>query len=66
MEKIINIKGMSCEHCKKAVEETLASLGLDVQVKLIEGKAIIKGDDIDDKKVIDAITEEGYEVTSIE
>jgi len=63
MEKIVKIKGMSCDHCIKAVEIELNQLKLE-SMNVEIGKAEIKYDparvSFDDIK--DAITEAGFEV----
>ena len=57
----LSITGMTCGHCKKAVEEALTDVqGVEsVDVKLEPGSASIKGS-ADIAVLIAAIEEEGY------
>lgn len=67
MKKVIQIEGMSCNHCKNHVEKALNSLdGVTAKVNLKKKNALVDlttdvNDDILKKKVTDA----GYEVISI-
>ena len=63
--KILKVQGMSCEHCVKAVENTLAIFGVaDAVVSLKEGTASFSYDPalVPLETIKSAITEEGYEV----
>lgn len=66
MKKIIEIKGMMCEHCKKKVEDTLSSIeGVKlIKVNLDKNTATISTD-IDDNVIIGAIKNAGYSVINI-
>ena len=59
----LNITGMTCQHCVKAVNEALAGVpGVEkvVEVDLERGQATLEGrPDID--RLIAAVAEEGYE-----
>lgn len=57
------IQGMTCGHCKKAVEEALASVDgvTKVEVDLDAGRASVEGGSLD--AMIAAVTEEGYAAT---
>ena len=61
-EHRFRINGMMCNHCKANVEKALAELvGADkVRVDLAEGAAYIKGENIDHREIIQAITSLGY------
>ena len=65
-KKTLKVKGMSCEHCVKAVNNALGGLpGLaDVAVDLKNGTVSFGFDPAQTalSKIEDAITEEGYEV----
>lgn len=65
MSTIINITGMSCNHCKMAVEKAVKAVpGVkDVQVNLEKGQAIIEGTP-EREHLVKAIEEAGYEVVS--
>lgn len=66
MKKHIEIEGMSCEHCVKAVKNVLEELGgTDITVDLSVGFAEAEIS-ADDNKIIEAIAEEEFEVVKIE
>lgn len=67
MKKIIEIKGMTCGHCQKHVEDALNSIqGVSADVDLKKNIATVKIEkDIDDGILRRAIEEAGYEVVSI-
>lgn len=67
MEKIVYIEGMSCEHCQKRVEKALNNIdGVKAKVDLANKLAKIElKKTIDDKAIIDAVEDAGYEVVSI-
>ena len=62
----LNISGMTCGHCKTAVENALRQVGgvTASQVDLANGKASIEGDHINPEALIAtliaAVIEEGY------
>ena len=64
----LNVKGMTCNHCKMAVEKSLNSLdGVDsAEVNLDAGKVSVTYDDSKIKldAMNEAIKEEGYEVVN--
>ena len=64
MKKTVIIKGMMCKHCKKHVEDALATLSVKYEVMLDEKCAIVEGV-ATDAEIISAITEAGYEVVEI-
>lgn len=65
MKKIM-IEGMMCEHCANAVKNALEELGgTNVSVNLDEGYAEAEINASDDE-IIAKISEEDFEVTSIE
>ena len=67
MKKIIDINGMSCEHCQARVEKTLNEIdGVEAKVDLKKNRAIVNlTKNVDEGTLIEAVTEAGYEVTSI-
>jgi copper chaperone CopZ len=67
MEKVMIVNGMSCDHCKKAVEKALNAIsGVEAEVDLKQKTAVIKSKAaIDDEVLKNAVTEAGYEVASI-
>ena len=60
MQTELNVTGMSCGHCVKAVEGALKAVpGVEgVQVSLEGGKATVQGDAA--QALIAAVKEEGY------
>lgn len=67
MEKTILIEGMTCDHCRKRVEDALNALdGVDAKVDLQEKKAFLKLDQaISETSLTGAVTEAGYTVVKI-
>ncbi len=67
MKKIVKIKGMTCGHCQKRVEDTLNNLeGLEAKVNLKKEEALITvNGEWNGQTVREAIGEAGYEVVSI-
>ena len=65
MKKIIELKGMMCEHCEKKVEDALKALNISsVKVNHEKNNAIVKTD-LDDATLTNAIKNAGYTVISI-
>jgi len=62
----LNVSGMSCEHCVKAVNNALSAIAgvNDIRVSLKDGKVSFSHDPAKAPldKIKAAITEEGYEV----
>jgi copper chaperone len=62
----INIKGMSCNHCKMAVEQALQTLqgveSADVDLESNTAQVVFDSSQIDEGKLKAAITQAGYEV----
>lgn len=67
MKKIVNIEGMSCEHCKAHVEKELNALpGVQAKVELKKNRAIVKSkEEVSDEALRGAVDEAGYTVVSI-
>ena len=66
--KIVEIDGMQCNHCKMTVEKVLGALDgvIKAEVNLERKNAIIESEkEIDNNKIIDVITEAGFEVKGI-
>ncbi len=59
----LRVKGMSCEHCVKAIREAVTAVcaGAEVEVDLEAGTVTVEGTD-DRAAVVEAIEEAGYEV----
>jgi copper chaperone CopZ len=65
---IIDIDGMSCEHCARHVSEALEALSgvAAVSVSLADNQASVQtGDDFDEAAARAAVDEAGYEVTDV-
>jgi copper chaperone len=58
----LNVTGMTCGHCKAAVETALKNVeGVNlVQVDLASGKANVEGAHVNTDALIAAVIEEGY------
>lgn len=67
MKKIIEINGMTCEHCQARVEKALNTIeGVEAKVELKKKRAVVTlSKDIDDQLLADTVTEAGYEVTGV-
>ncbi len=67
MKKVIDINGMSCGHCQARVEKVLNAIdGVEAKVELNKNRAIVNlTKEVDDITLSNAVTEAGYEVTSI-
>ena len=67
MKKILNIEGMSCNHCVAHVREALEAIdGVKVMDVSLENKNALVETEGDNDILINAIEEEGYDVKSIE
>lgn len=64
MNTTLNITGMTCGHCVKAVKEALENVpGVSsAEVSLEQGQATVQGD-AETQALIAAVTEEGYGAT---
>jgi len=58
----LKVEGMSCEHCKAAVERALREvLGVEgVEVLLDQGFAVVRGN-AEPQQLVEAVKEAGYE-----
>lgn len=67
MKKIMDIKGMTCEHCQARVEKVLNAIdGATAKVELKKNRAIVNlMKDVSDETLRKAVTEAGYEVVGI-
>ena len=68
MTKIMNINGMSCGHCKATVEKILNGFdGVHATVDLDKKCAVMEvSGPIDEKAMMDAVNEAGFEAISVE
>ena len=64
MKKTITIKGMMCAHCVSHVEKALTALGVQADVDLASGTAVVTGD-ASEEALKKAVTDAGYEVVEI-
>ncbi len=60
--KTYHVEGMACAHCAARVEKAVAALGAKAEVNLGEKKVTVTGN-VDEQKVIDAITAAGYKAS---
>lgn len=63
---VYDVPGISCGHCKSAIEGELAPLdGVDSAVVDIDAKTVTVTGSIDEAAVRAAVDEAGYEVTAV-
>jgi copper chaperone len=61
-----SVPGISCGHCKSAIEGELAPLdGVESAAVDVDAKTVVVIGDIDEAAVRAAVDEAGYEVTSV-
>ncbi len=67
MKKVLEIQGMSCQHCAAKATNALNSIvGVEAKVNLDKQNAVVKFDsDIADQVFIDAVDAVGYKVVSV-
>src|SRR5699024_9075912 len=67
MEKVLNVRGMTCNHCKQAVEQVLQRIDgvSSAKVDLNSGDVVVTGDNLDDETLKSAVEGLSYEVVSI-
>lgn len=59
----IQVKGMTCQHCVKAVESALDDIGIRAKADLASGKVELAAETTPDmEQVKAAIEEEGYQL----
>ena len=65
-ERTYAVKGMTCSHCVRSVEEEVADVAgvEDVTVDLASGRLTVAGTDVADEAVRAAVADAGYEVVS--
>ena len=63
-KKTVTIKGMMCAHCVSHVEKALTALGVQADVDLATGTAVVTGN-VSDDALRKAVTDAGYEVVDI-
>ncbi|HZT53020.1 MAG TPA: heavy-metal-associated domain-containing protein [Gaiellaceae bacterium] len=62
--RIYSVPGISCEHCKRAIEAEVTtvpgvrSVEVDVEARTVT----VAGEPLDEAAIVDAIGEAGYEV----
>jgi copper chaperone CopZ len=67
MKKIIEINGMTCEHCQARVEKALNAIeGVNAKVELKKNRAVANlSKNVEDQVLREAVIEAGYEVVSV-
>jgi copper chaperone len=65
-EKTYTVVGMTCDHCVLSVREEVSGLdGVDaVDVDLTSGRLHVRGENVSDAAVGEAVAEAGYEVAA--
>lgn len=69
MKKTMIIEGMMCAHCTGRVEKALSAIdGVTAVEMSLEGKSAVLtlSKDVDDQVLVDAVTQAGYEVVSVQ
>lgn len=58
----LNVSGMTCGHCKSAVESALKAVAgvATVEVDLAGGKAKVSGERVNLEALVAAVADEGY------
>ena len=67
LEKTLQIKGMSCDHCSARVEKVLNAIdGVEAKVDLESNSAIVKlSHEVSDETIKSAVDAIGYEVVGV-
>jgi copper chaperone CopZ len=66
MERVYSVPGISCDHCKHAIEGEVAKVpGVDTVDVTVDAKTVRVVGDADDAAVRAAIDEAGYEVAAV-
>lgn len=62
--KVLTVEGMSCNHCKMAVEKALSGLGVKAGVNLEKKEVRIEYDPakVTLEQIVNEIEEQGYDV----
>lgn len=62
----LNIEGMTCDHCVRAVTEALEGVtGVSTaDVSLEQKRAVVTGESVNTDALVAAIVEEGYEAST--
>ena len=62
----LNVAGMTCGHCKSAVESALKAVTgvIAVEVDLAGGKAKVSGEGIQLESLVAAVADEGYSASA--
>jgi copper chaperone len=64
--RTFSVPGISCGHCKAAIETELAKLdGVSSSAVDVDAKTVTVAGPVGDDAVVAAIDEAGYEVTSV-
>ena len=67
MLKIFTVTGMSCNNCARHVTQAVESVGGEVtSINYGSGKTVIETNGVDNRTLVDAIFEAGYDVINIE
>jgi copper chaperone len=60
------VKGMTCDHCVLSVTEEVSEVPgvAGVDVDLASGRLTVRGSDLSDDAIADAVADAGYEVAA--
>jgi len=63
-ERVFEVQGMTCDHCRSAVAEEVGALAgvTGVDVDLATGRLAVRGRGLDDGAIAEAVAEAGYQV----
>lgn len=63
-ERTYVVEGMTCEHCERAVRDEVEAIGAlqVVAVDRARGRLVVRGSDVDDAAIRQAVAEAGYAV----
>lgn len=63
----LEVKGMSCQHCVKAVKGALEGVSgvSNAEVDLEKGTAVVSGEEIEVPELVSAVEIEGYSASQL-
>ena len=65
-EKTYTVEGMTCSHCVTSVREEVSEVEgvTGVDVDLATGRLVVRGEEVSDTTVGEAVAEAGYELVA--
>jgi len=63
-KKVLKVNGMSCNHCKKSIENALKEIGVSGTVNLEAKNVVVEYDKqkVSLERIISEIEDQGYEI----